>query len=170
MFRRTGTRHAVTTAVALAMSMTFAAPTHADRPEFALNGIYQAVSNGDWAKTDDVYHDEATVVSVWTISSTCSDPQTCSGHVVSDQGWSADVTFRTQSWSLRRTLDEWQPCPDGTTSPGYQHFRFWPMVGNTFNPGSPVLGGEDLTTGEPGACGVGYPLQISLPFRLTKVA
>src|SRR5262249_53529772 len=57
----------------------------------AINGTYLATSNGDWARTNDSYHDEATVRSTWTITSTCPTPTSCYGTVVSDQGWTAKI-------------------------------------------------------------------------------
>lgn len=38
----------------------------------AINGVFTALSNGDSAKTGSVYMDEQTVISTWTISTTCS--------------------------------------------------------------------------------------------------
>lgn len=135
----------------------------------AINGRYQAVSNGDFAKTNDVYRDLPSVVSVWTIESTCTDPQTCTGRVISDAGWEAELVFQTATWKVRRVLPDWQHCPDGTARPGYQLYRFFPMADGEIVEGSPVLGGDDTTTGEPGACGVGYPVVITMPFRLVKL-
>lgn len=136
----------------------------------ALNGTYQAVSNGDFARTDGVYRDLPSVISTWTIESSCTDVQTCTGRVTSDQGWTAEMYFQTQSWRLRRTLPDWQRCPDGTLSTGFQLFFFYPYSGNEFEPGSPLLVGDDTTTGRPGACGRGYPVEIRLPFRLLKLS
>lgn len=145
------------------------APSAAAAPvDQALNGIYQVVSNGDWAKTDDVRRNQTTVVSHWTIESTCTDPYTCTGTVTSDQGWSAPLVYQTSTWRVRRTIEDWQHCPDGTTSPGHQLFRFYPMDRSQVAPGSPILGGEDITTGVPGACGRGYPVEIRMPLRLVK--
>lgn len=138
--------------------------------ESALNGTYQAVSNGNWAKSNGVYRDQPTTVSIWTIESTCTDVQTCTGRVTSDHGWSADLQLQTQTWRLRRELGDWQPCPDGSVGPGHQLYRFYPYSGDALVGGYPVLAGEDMTTGEPGACGVGYPLETRMPFRLTKLS
>ncbi len=153
-----------------AVALTSAPTAGAESADQALNGTYQAVSNGDWAKTDGVYRDEVTAVSTWTIESSCSDPQTCTGTVTSDQGWTADLKFQSQSWWLRRTLEAWQQCPDGSTGNGHQLFRFYPIDRAEASPGSPILAGEDTTTGDPGACGRGYPTEIRMPFRLTKLS
>ncbi len=147
-----------------------AAPASAMPEGPALNGTYRAVSNGDWAKTDGVYRDQSTVISTWSIESSCVNYQTCTGRVVSDQGWTAEMHFQTQTWQVRRTIPGWQRCPDGTVSTGHQLFSFYPYSGDEFDITSPTLTGEDTTTGVPGACGRGYPVEIRIPFRLTKLA
>jgi hypothetical protein len=127
-----------------------------------LNGTFTAVSDGQWAKTREVYRDEATVTSTWTITSTCTTRVECTGRVVSDQGWSADATFSWGLWSVQRDLPGWAPCGDGTTAPGHQRFTFYPVDAGT-------LVGKDKTIGPSGACGVSYWLTIEMPFRLTKI-
>ncbi|BBX18382.1 hypothetical protein CRI77_16795 [Mycolicibacterium duvalii] len=143
---------------------------HGVDPELALNGTYAAVSIGEWAKTNEVYIDQRTVRSTWTIVSSCSDPGTCFGHVHSDHGWSAEITLQSNMWSVRREIPDWMPCPGGGAYPGRQLFRFTPAgpAGRRVV-GSPVLSGEDVTAGPAGACGVGQPLVIRMPFRLEKV-
>ena len=147
-----------------------AAPAWAMPDGPALNGTYQAVTIGDWAKTDGVYRDQLNVISTWSIESVCTNYQSCTGRVISDQGWTADMYFQTQSWRVRRTIPDWQRCPDGTVSSGHQLFLFYPYAGNEFDIASTILAGEDITTGVPGACGRGYPVEIRIPFRLTKLS
>ena len=60
--------------------------------------------------------------------------------------------------------------PDGTASSGHQLFIFYPYAGSEFDISSAVLVGEDITSGVPGACGRGYPVEIRIPFRLTKLS
>ena len=112
--------------VALAASVVVGAPpAHADPGDgIALNGTYTAFSDGVWAKTNDSYHDERSVTQTWTITSTCSTYQDCAGRVTSDQGWSADMKYMSGSWIVRRTVDNWEPCIDGTATPGAQIFTF----------------------------------------------
>jgi hypothetical protein len=114
---------------------------HASDGEWGLNGTYTATSNGEWARTNDVFRDEASLRGIWTISTTCSYPT------------------------------NWEPCPDGTASPGFQVYRFVPVVedGSQVDPTSTTLAGEDQTTGTPGACGISKPLFINMPFKLVKV-
>ena len=137
----------------------------------ALNGTYIATSNGDWAKTNDSYHDETTVTSTWTITSTCSNTVDCTGQVTSDQGWTAPILHNTDAWIVDRDLTNWERCSDGTSASGHQRYRFWPVDATGYvAPGSPTLGGEERTTGPSGACGINKVLVIRMPFRLDKVA
>ena len=128
-----------------------------------LNGTYSAVSDGQWAKTRDVYHDESTVNSTWTITSDCSTHSECTGRIISDQGWSADATFSFGLWLVEREVPNWEPCGDGTSAPGRQQFTFYPV-------GPTTLVGKDKTTGASGACGISNWLTIEMPFRLTRIA
>ena len=50
------------------------------KEDVAINGTYRVTSNGNWAKINDQYNYEPTVVSTWTISSSCSNFQTCERH------------------------------------------------------------------------------------------
>jgi len=61
-------------------------------------------SDGQWAKTRDVYHDEATITSTWTISSTCTTHVDCTGTVTSDQGWSAGAHYNGGLWFVEHDL------------------------------------------------------------------
>ena len=136
----------------------------------AVNGTFLAVSNGDWAQTNESYHDEATVRATWTIATTCSDISTCSGTVVTDAGWSAPITYSAGLWKVRRDVPDWEHCADGTTVAGQQLYKFQPMdnTGHVLV-GSDVLGGDDTTVGASGACGVNRPLVIKMPFRLQRI-
>jgi hypothetical protein len=137
----------------------------------ALNGRFLVTSNGDWAKTNDIYRDEQTVRQVWTVASSCVDPTTCSGKVTSSQGWSADMRFASPSWVVDRVVGNWQPCPDGTAAAGAQQYRFWGVgpTGEVVDTNMTMLAGSDTTTGKSGDCGINRPLVISLPLRLQKL-
>lgn len=139
--------------------------------DWGLNGTFSATSNGEWAKTNEVFHNEATVKSTWTITTTCSYPTECTGKVTSDQGWTADTYKKSNLWYVKRIVTNWQPCPDGTAAQGLQIYRFWPAGPDGFVvPGSTTLAGFDETTGISGACGINKALQITIPFTLVKVA
>jgi hypothetical protein len=138
----------------------------------ALNGTYLATSNGDWAKTNDVFHNEASVRSTWTIRMVCSDAVTCAGTVVSDAGWSADIVITNGEYVVKRELPGWESCADGTgrVATGHQRYRFFPVGPDGFVlPGSRVFAGFDKTSGDSGACSRNERLEIELPFRLEKV-
>jgi hypothetical protein len=128
-----------------------------------LNGRYAAVSDGQWAKTRDVYHDEATVNSTWTITSECTTHSECTGRIVSDQGWTADAKFSFGLWFVDHEVANWETCGDGSTAPGKQQFTFHPVDGTT-------LVGKDKTIGASGACGINNWLTIEMPFTLTRLA
>ncbi|AKK30125.1 hypothetical protein AB431_00795 [Mycobacterium sp. EPa45] len=131
----------------------------------AINGRYQAVSDGQWAKTRYVYHDEATVSSVWTIDSVCHDVMSCTGRIVSDQGWVNPIVCNSGLWAVIRTIPDWQPCSDGTTTPGDQRISFYTDATDRSK-----YVGWDKTIGPSGGCGLNLPLTIEMPFRLTPLS
>lgn len=162
-------RRAGAVAATLAISaVVMAAPAPADA---ALNGTFRAISNGEWAATNGVYRDEATVVSVWTISMSCSNVVTCAGRVDSDAGWSADVVTTNGEYIVKRVHPGWEPCADGRSVTGHQMYRFFPLApGGLLTPGSPIFGGFDVTSGESGGCSLNDKLQIEMPFRLERLS
>ncbi len=151
---------AIVTATACAVLQ--APPGHATIDELALNGTYTAVSNGQWAKTNERFHDEATVSSTWTIASSCTGIFDCTGRVTSDSGWSADARYVSGMWFVTHSVDNWEHCPDGGTAAGKQIFKFYPDPKNRS-----VFEGWDTTTGPSGACGRNLPLTIEMPFTLS---
>lgn len=136
----------------------------------AINGVFTALSNGDWAKTGSVFMDEQTVVSTWTISTTCSMYNICEGTVASDQGWSASISTTNGMWYVRREIADWQQCAGGGTATGRQLFRFYPIDVRTgqVQTGSDTFTGIDRTVTPGGSCGVSTPTVIEMPFRLTR--
>ncbi|WP_419866332.1 hypothetical protein [Mycobacterium scrofulaceum] len=146
------------------------APPGSAAGDWGLNGTYTATSNGEWAKTNEIFHNEASIRSIWTINTTCSYPTECTGTVVSDWGWRAPIYQTGGVWFVKHIVDNWQPCPDGTAAQGFQVFRFAPTNpdGDTVDPASPVLTGADETTGISGACGRSKTWFISMPFKLVK--
>jgi hypothetical protein len=141
--------------------------------ELALNGTYAALSNGEWAKTNESYHDEVSVRSVWTISSTCNNPQECTGTVSSDQGWTAPLRKTAVAWIVDRVIPNWEPCPDGSAAPGQQKIRFWRVGADgrvDVRNESQTYAGLDNTMSPSGACGINQPLVVTMPFRLERLA
>lgn len=160
--------------VILAAAITGVATTpiaQADNPGWGLNGTYTATSNGEWARKNEVFLDQASLRSTWTVSTQCSYPGECTGTVDSDWGWTAPIYQKSGVWYVKHTVEGWIPCPDGSTVPGLQVFHFKPMTpeGANFDLTSTTLVGEDVTTGPSGACGVNKPVYINMPFKLVKI-
>lgn len=167
------TSRLVATLAAFAVLTVCAAPTSAGpasaEGDPAMNGTFIVTENGEWAKTNDVYRDEAVVISTWTVTSSCDTPIDCNGHVDSDQGWSADISTSSGLWFLKREVPNWERCSDGTTATGQQVYRFYPTDAEGFQaPGSPIWSGEIITTGPSGACGINRSLVIRMPLTLIK--
>ena len=159
-----------TIAAALALVIGSAPPAAADDAEYAINGRFSVVSNGEWAKLNERYQDEPTVRSEWTVTTTCSAPDSCAGKVTSSLGWTEDIyTVSGRNWYVRHYVPDWIPCPDGSTAPGVQVYRFHAQQNPDRSVVPGVLVGEDVTTGESGNCGRNESLVLNLPVKLTKL-
>jgi hypothetical protein len=141
------------------------------KEDVEINGTYRATSIGDYAKTNDQYNGEATVIQTWTISSSCVTFQECHGTLTSDQGWSAPLYMIDGiMWYAKREVPNWERCPDGTAYTGQQTFYFYPVNSyGEFQLGSPTFAGKDKTVGPSGACGQNQWLDITMPLRLDKL-
>jgi hypothetical protein len=128
---------------------------------YAVNGTYTATSDGQWSRTNERFHDQATITSTWIITSTCPSPYACTGTVTSDQGWSAPTHSTAGMWYVSRDLQNWEPCSDGSAAPGHQVYRFYLLDAST-------LVGADKVIGASGGCGKNLSLVIDMPFKLTK--
>ncbi len=161
---------AATVLLGAALAVGLAPTSHANSDN-ALNGTYRVISNGDWAKTNEVRMNEAVVVSMWTFSTSCTDAQTCDGTVTSDKGWTVPAKYRINRWIVELEHPSWQHCPDGSTSPGYQRFQFFGTTANgqVDTDNSQTLKGFDRTEGPGGACGRNTPTAIEMPLRLDKM-
>jgi hypothetical protein len=136
----------------------------------ALNGRFMAQSNGDWATSNDIFHEEASTRSTWTITMTCTNVVTCAGKVTSDAGWTADISTSNGEYIVQRELPNWEPCADGRTVTGHQRYRFYPVDDlGALRPGSPVFAGFDHTAGVSGGCSLNQKLEIELPFRMERL-
>lgn len=158
-------------ALSLAAATAIASPANATNWGIELDGRYLVTSNGDWAKTNDVFHDEKTVRQVWTVSSVCKSPTSCTAHIVSSEGWETEGTYTEDRWVVRRTIPNWAPCPDGTFAPGDKEFRFWPVDANglRYRTDGSTFGGIDDTRAPSGSCGRNLRLVIQLPVRLQRI-
>ncbi len=143
------------------------------KEDVALNGTYRATSIGGMAKINRQFNPEATVTATWTISSSCSNFDECSGTVRSDQGWSAPLYMHDGlQWYVKHDVPNWETCQDGTSFTGQQTYFFYPVDPNGSGEtqiGSPVLAGRDKTIGPSGACGQNQWLVVEMPLRLDKV-
>jgi hypothetical protein len=136
---------------------------------YAINGTYAATSEGTYATTDYAFHNEATVKSIWTITSTCATDVRCTGQVTSDQGWSAPLRTEGHIWYVERDVPNWETCPDETSFTGHQTYMFYPANADGVTQiGSPYLEGKDKTVGPRFACGRAKWLTIVMQFRLDK--
>ena len=170
-----GAAKAITGAALLATTVLGTAPqASANYDQYAINGTYSVVSNGEWAMMNDRYQDEPSVRSTWTVNTTCSTAMTCAGKVTSTLGWTEDIyTMSGAQWFVKHYVPDWIPCPDGSTAPGLQVYRFYPATesGNHAPAGTPVvlMVGEDQTTGQSGNCGRNKSLVLTLPVKMTKI-
>ncbi|MCG5434170.1 hypothetical protein LV457_18015 [Mycobacterium sp. MYCO198283] len=140
---------------------------------WGINGTFTVFSNGQWAKTNERYEDQAQVRSTWTVQTTCSSPVDCTGTVKSDQGWEAPIYRAGGSWWVKRSIPGWITCADGAKFDGLQMFRFYsvdvatglqdPYNTNTF-------AGEDITSGPSGACGRSRETRIRMPWTAVRLA
>jgi hypothetical protein len=143
------------------------------KEDVALNGTYQVTSNGNLAKINRQFNQEAVVTTTWTISSTCTTFEECTGTVHSAQGWTAPIYVRDGlMWYVTHNVPDWEKCQDGTAFTGRQEFTFYPVDPNgsgTVLIGSPTLAGKDKTIGPSGACGQNQWLTVEMPVRLDKI-
>jgi hypothetical protein len=142
------------------------------KEEVAVNGTFRVTTIGDWAQRNDQYFGEPTVISTWTISSSCDTFLECHGTVTSDQGWSAPLYMNDgEMWKVKRDVPDWERCEDGTAYTGHQTFYFYPVNdAGGYQLGSPTFSGKDRTVGPSGACGQNQWLTIAIPMRLDKLA
>lgn len=149
-------------AVSVALAPAELPVAQATIDDIAINGTLRAVSDGQWAKTNEIFHDESTVSSLWTVTSACTGVFDCTGTVHSDQGWTAPIRYQSLMWYVSRTLPDWEHCADGTSVPGKQIVKFYR------DPNDPtIFKGWDTVVGPSGACGINTPLVVEMPFKLT---
>lgn len=170
-----GALKAISGAALIAAAATVVGPAPAataEYEEYAMNGTYSVVSNGEWARMNDRYQDEPTVRSTWTVNTVCTTALTCSGKVTSSLGWTEDIYTGIGSlWYVKHYVPDWIPCPDGTMGPGLQVYKFYPATDEGLSQRiSDLWLGEDQTTGQSGACGRNRSLLLNLPVKITKIS
>ncbi len=159
------------TAIAVTASVG-AAPAASANSEAALNGTFRVLSDGQWARTNDVKIKQETVIETWTISTTCTSPLDCSGEVTSDRGWTGTARL-DDFWYVDHVIPNWIPCPDGTFAAGYQKFILWginPVTEEKVYNNIQTLAGRNVTKGPSGACGANKPVVIELPVSIAKIS
>lgn len=152
----------------LAISLAVCPVAVASPNDVALNGTFTAVSDGTLAKTNEIFRDQATVTSTWTVVSSCVTFQDCTGTLTSDQGWTAQLVYRSQRWRGVRVIENWLPCPDGTAAPGTQSFTFWSKRLDAVDRNDRLIGWDE-TVGPSGACGVNRWVTVRMPLVVTRV-
>ncbi len=147
-------------------------PAAAEYEEYAMNGTFSVVSNGEWARMNERYQDEPSVRSTWTVSTVCSSAITCSGTVTSSLGWTENIyTQAGNLWYVKHLVPDWIPCPDGSRAPGLQVYSFYPATEEGMSKRiSDLWVGQDETTGVSGNCGRNRSLVLNLPVKITRIA
>lgn len=154
-------------------SLGAAPAAHASNYGIELNGTWRVMTNGEWARTNQVLIDEKVVIQNWTISSSCVSPLECTGTVVSDQGWTAPINLVKAYWILNRDIPNWAPCPDGTAATGHDKWTVWginPTINERDLKITDLLAGHQITETESGACGINKPLDIEIPVRMERIS
>lgn len=154
------------TAIA-ATALHGAPPVDAAPNDVALNGTFVAVSDGQWSKTRERFEVRPSVTSVWTLSSSCTTFQDCTGTLVSDQGWTTDLVYASQRWRASHVIPGWLKCPDGTTADGTQTFTFWARRFDAPDRFTQLIGWDE-TIGPSGACGVNRWMNVRMPLTVTR--
>src|SRR5215470_8739530 len=153
-------------------SLGVAPSSHASTYGIELNGTWRVLTNGEWARTNQVLIDEKVVVQTWSITSSCVSPLECTGTVTSDQGWSAPINFVKVYWILNRDIPNWAPCPDGTFATGHDKWTVWginPTLNERDLKITDLIVGRQITETDSGACGVNKPLDIEIPVRMERL-
>lgn len=162
---------ALTAATALAGASLALPSARADDFGVALNGTYAMKSDGEQAKTNEVFFDQQTVTETWKISTSCASPVECTGQVVSDRGYTATAKL-DDYWYIRHDVPNWLPCPDGSFATGHQQFILlgWnPAAGERDQKNTDMLIGRNVTKSDSGACGVNQPKVIELPIVIQRL-
>jgi len=138
---------------------------------FEVNGTYSFLSNGEWAKNNEIFHDEPVVRDTWHISSTCTTWIACTGQITSDQGWTAPLKFLADHWVATRDIPDWAPCEAGGAATGHQMFWFYGVDENGQNSRSTdLMAGKDMTHTDSGSCGRNKGLFVDVPMRLERIS
>jgi hypothetical protein len=167
----------VAAAIALVAGTGIATPAYAEGSS-DISGVYQVMSDGEWAQRDaapggaPVFIDQATTTERWTIHTTCATPIECNGTVVSSLGWTGTARL-DDHWFVDHEIPNWLPCPDGTFAPAHQKFILWgvdPATNERQYTDITFFAGRNQTKTPSGACGRNQPLQIEMPVKVVKLS
>lgn len=163
---------AVATAAMVATGVGAASPASASDWGTDISGTWQVYSDGEFAKTNEVFIDQQSVQETWTVTTTCVSPIECSGVVKSSLGWTGTARL-DDFWYIEHEVPDWLPCPDGTRATGYQKFMLWgvnPQTEERITKNINFFAGRNITKSDSGACGVNNPKVIELPVSMQKLA
>ncbi len=145
---------------------------HAD--EFgAVNGVFNAVSNGDRARTNNVYMDEQTVVSTWTISITCTMYQICEGIVQQRPELDGNYFLQMACGTSAGRFPTGSTALVGGTATWAAAVRFYPVNVAKRSDGARVRTSSPESTGPRRMAGPAVPTPptvIEMPFRLSRAS
>lgn len=161
---------AATAATALA-SLAGTPAAHAEDWGVDISGTWSVYSDGEWAKTNEVFIDERSVLETWTVDVDCVSPIECSGTVKSSLGWTGTARL-DDFWYIEHEVPNWMPCPNGTFATGYQKFIMWgwdQSIGRRITRFMDLMAGRNVTKSDSGACGVNNPKVIELPVRAERI-
>ncbi|MEZ0338806.1 hypothetical protein ACAG25_02360 [Mycobacterium sp. pV006] len=167
--RAIGVLAATATVVA---SLVGAPAAHGEDWGVDISGTWSVYSDGEWAKTNEVFIDQRSVQQTWTVDVNCVSPIECSGTVKSSLGWTGQARLEDY-WFIEHEVPNWMPCPDGTFATGYQKFLMWgwdSTIERRITRFMSTMAGRNVTLSDSGACGVNNPKVIELPVWAEKLA
>ena len=164
------TRVAAAAVVASATMISLGVAPAQAQPEWGINGTFATSVNGDWAKVNERYEDQPSERATWKISTQCISPTDCSGTVTSDQGWTAPIYTVNGLYYIKRAVQNWRYCADGTPIEGLQVYKLYPVgFDGHFDASSHEYTGEQQTTGPSGSCGRNQWPAIRAPFYMKQI-
>jgi len=160
---------AVVVSALAVLSFAGAGGAGADANGWGINGTFLTSSNGDWAKINQRYENQPSVRSTWTIETKCISPTDCNGTVHSDAGWTAPIYTTNGLWFIKRAVDNWRYCEDGSPISGLQEYKLYPVAWDgTYDKTADEFTGVDKTTGPSGSCGRNQWPTVEMPFYMKR--
>ncbi|MDA2893754.1 hypothetical protein PDG61_22770 [Mycolicibacterium sp. BiH015] len=162
------------TALSALVGVAMAPSATADEKDWGvdISGTWRVFSDGEWARTNQVKIEQASVLETWTVDVACVSPIECSGQVTSSLGWTGSARLDGY-WYVEHDVPNWMPCPDGTFATGHQMFILSgmdPAIQRAKYRDITTFLGRNVTKSDSGACGVNLSKVIELPARLDKIS